>query len=241
MRRIVALSGGKDSTAMALRLAEIEPENYEFVITPTGRELPPVKEHWERLEQLLEKPLVRIPAPSMVELIVKYKAIPNWRMRWCTREIKIEPFMEFASKAAPAMAYVGIRADEVIGSDAREGTNWNGVSGVIQDFPLVRWGWGIQRVLRYLRERDVTVPIRTDCDLCFFQRLIEWFELWRDWPDRYQEAEAYEVYTGHTFRSEQRDSWAASLTLLRKEFESGRVPKDTRGKQRSTMCAWCAR
>jgi tRNA(Ile)-lysidine synthase TilS/MesJ len=35
MRHIVALSGGKDSTAMALRLAEVEPLDYEFVITPT--------------------------------------------------------------------------------------------------------------------------------------------------------------------------------------------------------------
>jgi len=38
---VIALSGGKDSTAMALRLAELHPER-EFVrlITPTGNELP---------------------------------------------------------------------------------------------------------------------------------------------------------------------------------------------------------
>lgn len=33
---VVALSGGKDSTAMALRLAEVEPREYTYVCTPTG-------------------------------------------------------------------------------------------------------------------------------------------------------------------------------------------------------------
>ena len=36
MTHIVALSGGKDSTAMALRLTEMEPRDYQYVVTPTG-------------------------------------------------------------------------------------------------------------------------------------------------------------------------------------------------------------
>ncbi len=44
-RHIIALSGGKDSTAMALRLAKVEPRDYEYVITPTGDELPEMIEH----------------------------------------------------------------------------------------------------------------------------------------------------------------------------------------------------
>ena len=39
MKHIIALSGGKDSTALALRLAEVEPREYEYVFTPTGDEL----------------------------------------------------------------------------------------------------------------------------------------------------------------------------------------------------------
>lgn len=37
---VVALSGGKDSTAMALRLREVEPREYTYICTPTGNELP---------------------------------------------------------------------------------------------------------------------------------------------------------------------------------------------------------
>src|ERR1700744_318931 len=241
MKKIVGISGGKDSTAMALRLQEIEPDEYIFGITPTGRELPPVLEHWKRLEDLLGKSLVRIPAPSLVQLIVKYKALPNWRMRFCTRQVKIEPFMEYVKSISPAITYIGIRADEVIGENAREGTDWNGIEGVKQDFPLVRWGWGIEKVKAYLKEKGVEIPKRTDCDFCFFQRLIEWWEFWNEYPDLWKEGEALEKYTGFTFRSAERDSWPASMEGLRLRFEQGGKPMETRNRERKIQSSWCAR
>ena len=48
-KHVVALSGGKDSTALALRLHELNPKvDYTYVCTPTGDELP---EMFEALEQ----------------------------------------------------------------------------------------------------------------------------------------------------------------------------------------------
>jgi 3'-phosphoadenosine 5'-phosphosulfate sulfotransferase (PAPS reductase)/FAD synthetase len=226
---------------MAIRLQETEPDDYIFAMTPTGRELPPVIDHWKRLEDRLKSSLVKVPAPTIVELIVKFRALPNWRMRWCTRLTKIEPFMDYVKGIAPAKTYIGIRADEVSGENAREGTDWNGIPGVIQDFPLVRWGWGISRVQSYLAEKGVEIPKRTDCDFCFFQRLIEWYEFWRDWPEQWKEAEALEKFTGFTFRSAERDTWPASMEGLRKCFEEGKVPIETRNRERKTMCSWCAR
>lgn len=246
--RIVALSGGKDSTALALRLAEVEPQAYQFCITPTGRELPEMAEHWAKLGCLLGSPLVRIPGPTLLEKMIGYKTLPNFRMRYCTREVKIEPFIKYAASLAPAICYVGIRADEVLGDNAREGTDWNGIEGVKQDLPMVRWGWGINRVTEYLRERGVTIPERTDCDCCYHQRIAEWWRLWRDHIDRWMELEALEIWTGHTFRSEQRDSWPASMKGMREMFEAGYTPKGAAQTklplevaERKTMCAWCAR
>ena len=243
--RIVALSGGKDSTAMALRLAEVEPEAYEYCITPTGRELPEMVEHWKRLECLLGKPLKRIPGPTLLELIIAQRTLPNFRLRYCTRMVKIEPFIAYAASMTPAECYVGIRADEA--SD-REGTDWKGIEGVRQNLPLVRWGWGVNRVKEYLRERGVVIPQRTDCDLCYHQQLGEWWRLWRDHKDRWTEIEALETWTGHTLRSEQRDTWPASLKELRLKFEAGYTPKGAAQTnlpldvaERKTMCAWCAR
>lgn len=223
---------------MALRLAEVEPREYEFCITPTGRELPEMQDHWKRIEDLLERPLTRIPAPSLVELIVKQHALPNWRMRWCTRLIKIEPFMAYALDAKPATTYIGIRADE---AQDREATDWNGIEGINQDFPFVRWGWGLNKVVEYLNCKGVVIPKRTDCDWCFWQKIEEWFELWNNHPQQWAEGEAIEHFTGHTFRSDGRDTWPASMLGMRMEFERGRRPLVRKNVKRETMCAWCAR
>ena len=80
------------------------------------------------------------------------------------------------------------------------------------------------------------------------KQLGEWWRLWRDHIDRWMEIEALEIWTGHTLRSEQRDSWPASLKELRERFEAGYIPKGAAQMkipldvaERKTMCAWCAR
>lgn len=221
---IVALSGGKDSTAMALRLVETEPRDYTFICTPTGDESPDMFEHWRRLGALLGKPLVPIVAGSLDGLIRKQKALPNWRQRWCTRLLKIEPYAAFLAKQGPCVSYVGLRADE----SEREGGDYLDIPGVEMDFPLRRWNWGLREVLDYLQSREVAIPRRTDCLKCFYQRLIEWYEFWRDHIDAWMEGERLEALTGHTFRSPGRDTWPAAMTGLRARFEAGDIPKDTR-------------
>ena len=91
MTHIICLSGGKDSTAMALRLAEAEQRDYEYLITPTGHELPEMIDHWKKLAELLGKPLtVRTMGMGLSNAIRAQKMIPNFRARWCTRILKIE-------------------------------------------------------------------------------------------------------------------------------------------------------
>lgn len=230
---------------MALRLMESEPKDYQFCITPTGRELPAMNEHWSKLECLLGKPLTKVPGPKLVERIVAYRMLPRHNARFCTREVKIEPFKDYVMERLPATCYVGIRYDE---ADDRSGTRWEGIDDVTQDFPLVRWGWGVARVRQYLQDRGVSIPERTDCDLCFFQRIGEWWRLWRDHKDLWEEIEALETLTGHTLRSPERDSWPAALKELRAKFESGMIPNGAAQtnlpldiSDRPTMCAWCAR
>lgn len=235
---IVALSGGKDSTAMALRLAEVEPREYEYICTPTGDELPEMVEHWVNLGRLLGCPIKPISGgESLGSLIERWNALPNWRMRWCTRVLKIEPFERYVAAARPCVVYVGIRADET----DREGVDYEQMGDVTRRFPLVEWGWGLGCVLDYLEARGVEIPDRTDCAACFFQTLGEWWRLWREHPERYARAEAWEKQTGHTLRSPSRDTWPAALAELRAEFEGGRKPRITAMKDRAAMCGVCAR
>ena len=222
LSHVVGLSGGKDSTAMSLRLKETEPDTeFTFVCTPTGDELPEMLAHWDKLEELLGQDILRLTnnGETLNSLIEKQKALPNWRMRWCTRILKIEPFNAFLMDHLPAVSYVGLRADE----DGREGADYG--ESVTRRFPLREWGWGLKEVWDYLDEKGIEIPKRTDCGRCFFQRLGEWRELLIQNPEIYANAEAQEKAIGATFRSPRRDKWPTSLENLREEFETGRLPR----------------
>lgn len=224
---------------MALFLQEIEPDReYEYICTPTGDELDEMLEHWLSLGRILGKPIKPVTNGRSLDGLIKIQmCLPNWRMRWCTRMLKIEPFQRYCMEHLPATLYVGIRADE-----AREGADHDMPLLVRQRFPLVEWGWGIADVVRYLNRRGVKIPERTDCANCFFQTIYEWWRLWRYHPGNFAQGESWEALTGHTLRSDSRDTWPAALKDLRVRFEAGDVPKKrTAMKDRPSMCSVCAR
>ena len=215
---------------MALRLHEMHPDRqYERVITPTGDELPDMFAHWRRLADILG-PLTVVTADTTLEgLIDRWSALPNWRQRWCTRVLKIEPYHSYLMKAAPCVSYVGLRADE----EQRSGMEFRGdLPGVDLRFPMREWGWSLGDVLAYLDRCQVAIPARTDCGSCFFQSLGEWWEMWNGDSARYAGYEEMEARVSRergkplTFRSPGRDSWPAGLADLREQFELGHRPKD---------------
>lgn len=227
IKHVVALSGGKDSTALALRLAEVEPRDYTYVITPTGNEPPALLKHWRKLADLLGKPLTIVTqGRSLHGEIRRQVMLPNHKARWCTRILKLDPYYAWMRENAPCVSYVGLRADE----EARTGMIFPEEDGIRVDFPMRRWGWKIDDVYSFLRGLGVEVPLRTDCQDCFWLTLAELYELWRDdRPAFYLGADLEEWVSRergatYTFRSPQRDTWPASRRELGAAFEAGRVP-----------------
>lgn len=233
-RNVVGVSGGKDSTALALRLKEVEPgTDWEYIITPTGDELPEMVQHWEHLENLLGKPFIRITNHdrTLNDLIQIHQILPNFRMRWCTRQLKIEPTIAWCLRNAPIVMHVGLRADE----DEREGI----YGGQVQSrFPFREWGWGINEVQGYLQSRSISIPPRTDCARCYHQRIREWHSLWLNHPEIYADAITQEKQTGFTFRSPGRDTWPVALTDLAIAFQDGRKIRADR--RQGGMCRVCS-
>lgn len=100
MKHIIALSGGKDSTAMAIALNEIEPRDYTYICTPTGNENIETLNHWIKLKSILKGEFIFLSAgKSLQGMIRDTMTIPNWRMRWCTFRLKIKPAAEFMKLA----------------------------------------------------------------------------------------------------------------------------------------------
>ncbi len=223
MIHVVPLSGGKDSTATALWLKENEPREYVYVCTPTGNELPDWYMHMRTLRELLDAPILPVIGGSLKGIIAQEEMIPNFRARFCTRMLKLDPFAAWLMQRTPATIYVGLRADE----EEREGGDYRRVPDCAVRFPLREIGWSESDVYAFLDQRHIRIPERTDCAWCFFQTLGEWWVLWREHPELYAEAEEIEERMGHTFRSPQRDTWPTSLKDLRHAFEAGRVPPRT--------------
>jgi 3'-phosphoadenosine 5'-phosphosulfate sulfotransferase (PAPS reductase)/FAD synthetase len=232
MKHIVGLSGGKDSTALALRLAEVEPRKYIYICNETGNELPDMKAHWDNLENILGEPIQRVRhARGLVEEIEKINMLPNVFARWCTIRLKIEPTIDyFESLPAGSTLYVGLRADEM----DRKGLYGEDIT---VRFPMREWNWNEKDVWDYLNSKGICIPKRTDCALCPYQRLGEWRDLYENYPDLYAEGVALEKKIGHTFRSPGRDNWPANLELLSKEFDAGRKLREYKRKDTCRVCS----
>jgi len=143
MKNIASFSGGKDSTAMVLRLIEEDWPLDEIVFFDTGWEFPQMHEHIDRFEQYIGRPITRLhPRESFdykmwIKPIVRRKKScpmhgkvyrcgngwPSFFSRWCTRE-KVDVIDRYCGDA---LQYVGIAADETKRLKMR-------------NYPLVKWG-----------------------------------------------------------------------------------------------------
>lgn len=143
---IASLSGGKDSTAMALWLRE---QGIEFraVFLDTGWEHPITYEYIDELERHLDQPIERVRGPWTFEYLAVYKGcFPGTVLRrWCTDYLKLQPMVRWLAEqyegAEVVVSAVGVRADE---SPARAGLPFvepmrQAMDYVLEWRPLLRW------------------------------------------------------------------------------------------------------
>ena len=238
VRHIVAFSGGKDSSALAIYLhnpehwrktlgkicerPRIPLDNAEYVFCDTGTELDETYNYLDQLEAYLGKPIQRLRAnvpPSKSHeddktpfdhyLELYGGLLPSPNMRWCTRMLKLKPF-EYYIGEDEAVNYVGIRADE-----KREGyisTKPN----ITTVFPFREDGINKEDVYRILEDSGVGVPeyyswrSRSGCYFCFFQRRSEWVGLLENHPHLFEKAKRYEKTDSDTG---ERYTWSDTESL----------------------------
>jgi hypothetical protein len=192
-RHVCGISGGKDSSALAIHMRDRVPE-MEYFFCDTGAELPETYDYLDKLEVILGKPIARLNSDRGFDhyFEVFRGMLPSPQMRWCTREMKIKPLEDWLGDD-PAVSYVAIRADE----KNRKGyvSTKPNISAV---FPFIEEDIDHAGVLRILDDAGVGLPeyyewrTRSGCYFCFFQRKAEWVGLAERHPDLFEKAVAIE-------------------------------------------------
>lgn len=199
-RHVLGLSGGRDSAALAVYMAQTRPDlDMEYFFTDTGKELPEVYEYLGRLEGFLGRPIERLnPDRDFDFWLRQYKNfLPSPRTRWCTRQLKIRPFEKWLWPALNAgdriVSYVAIRSDE----NYREGYA-STHSNLSVSLPFREAGIDKAGVIDTLEASGLGLPSyyewrsRSGCTFCFFQQKIEWVRLMERHPESFDEARSYE-------------------------------------------------
>jgi 3'-phosphoadenosine 5'-phosphosulfate sulfotransferase (PAPS reductase)/FAD synthetase len=194
------MSGGKDSTALALYMRDRVP-NMEYIFCDTDKELKETYEYLNRVEAFLGKKIVRLNADAgfdhWLEVFGGY--LPSPKMRWCTKLLKLRPFEEYVGEGQ-VISYVGLRADEDRVGYISTKPNINAV------FPFKDDGIDYAGVMKILEDSGIGMPpylkwgrTHSGCFFCFFQRPIEWVRLLENHPEQFEEAMKYEkIGDGHS-------------------------------------------
>lgn len=210
VRHILGLSGGKDSTALAVLLHKEIP-GMEYFFCDTHKELPETYEYLKRIEARLGIKINYLEAKRGFDhwLDVYGGVLPSPKMRWCTKQMKIIPLEDFVGDDE-AISYIGIRADE-----NREGyisTKPN----IKPVFPFKERGLMKADIIHLLEESGIGLPdyyrwrSRSGCFFCFFQRKYEWVMLALEHPDLFAEAVKYE----QEHKDGRNYTWTEGETLL---------------------------
>ncbi|MCI0364957.1 MAG: phosphoadenosine phosphosulfate reductase family protein [Phycisphaerales bacterium] len=230
LRHIASLSGGKDSTALAIYLRDRIPD-LEYVFSDTDKELKETYEYLDKLEAFLGRKIVRLRADRGFDhwLDIYGGYLPSSRMRWCTKMLKIRPFEEYIGDD-PTKMYLGIRADENRGGYRASKPNIEPI------YPFVEAGFTLEDIHRILEESGLGFPsyyswrTRSGCFFCFYQRKHEWVGLLENHPDLYEEAKRYEkidAATGDRYTWSERESLAELQLPERVEEIKARMAKLT--------------
>ena len=228
-RHIVNVSGGKDSTALAIYLKQKFPQiPAEYVFCDTEKELPETYSYLNKLESVLGKKITRLtaldfmkvarkPGRNAFDILLKEvygNFLPSPRMRWCTGKLKIEPFEKYIGDGY-AYSYIGIRADENRdGYVAKKPPVLSEKPNIIPVYPFKDDNLGIADVQKILDESGLGLPdyykwrSRSGCFFCFYQQIGEWQGLKENHPELFEQAKAYEKTTG-----DKRFTWTQGRTL----------------------------
>ena len=234
---VVSFSGGKDSTAMLLRMLEEGMTVDMILFCDTTVEFPELYDHIKKVEKntnrkitvvrnehdfeylFLEKPVNRTRKTDFSKkhgLSHKGYGWAGPKMRWCTQLMKTQPrerFLNELKKKYEIIEYIGIAADETYRLNRKINQRQN------TRHPLVEWNMTEADCLQYCYDRGYDwgglykKMRRVSCWCCPLQSLKELRVLYSDFPDLWTKLKYWDSITWRTFRADY------SVNQLEKRFD----------------------
>ncbi len=192
-RHVCGISGGKDSSALAVYMRDKVPD-MEYFFCDTGAELPETYAYLAKLEVVLGKKIIKLNSTRSFDhyFEVFRGTLPSPQMRWCTSMLKIKPLEDWIGDAE-VTSYVAIRSDE------KSRTGYVSTKPNIKTiFPFIDDDIDHTGVIKILEDAGINLPdyykwrTRSGCYFCFFQRKAEWVGLADNHPDLFKRAVAIE-------------------------------------------------
>lgn len=210
MKHIVSFSGGKDSTAMLLKMIENNMKIDEIIFCDTGKEFPQMYEHIKKVGQYIKRPITIIYADKSFDYYMfehektkgknKGQKGYGWssgRCRWCTTLLKNNVVNRYLSKYKEEgyMEYIGIAYDE---------------QDRIKDkvYPLVSWGMTEEDCLQYCYAKGFYWGglykhfNRVSCWCCPLKRIREYKVLYEHYPELWKQLKEMDKKSNNRFRKD---------------------------------------
>ena len=196
MKHIVSFSGGKDSTAMLLRLLEEGRQVDDILFFDTGWEFPEMLIHVNQVEKYIGRQITRLhPREPFTYWMLRRPIVANrgpnkgkvhrigygWPLpqrRWCT-SLKVQTINRYSEDS---VQYIGIAADEIkrakIANTKRK----------MFAYPLIEWGMTEADCLRYCYDQGFhwnglyTHFTRASCFCCPLQKIGDLRTLRKHYP-----------------------------------------------------------
>lgn len=220
---VASFSGGKDSTAMVLRMIELGEHIDEVLFCDTYKEFPAMYRHVQKVKEIIEQAGIKfteIKNPKTFDYLMfnhevqrKNKKLEglkgySWagtRSRWCTSKLKLDMisnYLKSLHEQFNVIQCVGLAADEEYRLE-RENNKQDNLR-----HPLVEWGWDEATCLKYCYSKGFDweglykLFKRVSCWCCPLQSLEELRKLRRNFPDLWKELQDMDSKTWRKFRAD---------------------------------------
>lgn len=212
---IVSFSGGKDSTAMLLKMIKNNIKIDEIIFCDTGMEFQEMYDHIEKVQKMIQMPITVLKSEKSFEYWMfehiktkgknkgqKGYSWPDFRNRWCTQALKKQVVSKYLKqyKDKEIVEFHGIALDE------KERANKNKEKKV--KYPLIEWKMTEKDCLEYCYSKGLDWGGlyrklgRVSCWCCPLKSLKELEVIYNEYPKYWKKLKEWDSKTYRQFRSD---------------------------------------